>query len=117
MSAHDCLSEYRQIAKTLFGNPRFASSKSPLYWPQPKYDHHPFESQFESLLRRYDRNLSDVKPREILLGSDIKNCKTYVALRIPNYVADLVSMIFQNCCFLVTELTEWLWKPRYISVI
>lgn len=81
MSVHDCLNEYRKFAESMFGNPRFASTRSPLYWPQPKYDHHPFESQFESLLRRYDKSFVDEKPREVLLGSDTKQCKTYVILR------------------------------------
>lgn len=81
MSAPDCLSEYRRIAESMFGNPRFASTRSPLYWPQPKYDHHPFESQFESLLRRYDMTC-DEKPREVLLVADSKKCKTYVILRM-----------------------------------
>lgn len=78
MSGHDCLREYRKLAKDMFGNPRLVSTKSPLYWPQPKYDHHSFESQFVSLVRQYD---NDEKPREVLLGSDSKKCKTYVILK------------------------------------
>ncbi|MCJ1266997.1 hypothetical protein MMC22_006882 [Lobaria immixta] len=62
MSAPDCLSEYRRIAESMFGSPRFASTRSPLYWLQPKYDHHAFDSQFESLLRRYDMTHVDGKP-------------------------------------------------------
>ncbi|MCJ1461612.1 hypothetical protein MMC07_000209 [Pseudocyphellaria aurata] len=84
MSVHDCLSEYRQIAESLFGNPRFASTKSALYWPQPKYDHHPFESQFESLLRRYDKTFSGVKPQESLLESDFNRGKTIAVSWLRN---------------------------------
>lgn len=78
MSAPDCLSEYRRIAESMFGSPRFASTRSPLFWLQPKYDHHAFESQFESLLRRFDMTYIDEKSREVLLVSDIKHCKTVV---------------------------------------
>lgn len=82
MSVHDCLSEYRKIAESMFGNPRFASmAKSTLYWPQPKYDHHPFESQIESVLRRYDKTFVDEKPRDVFLWSNTK-CKTYVILKL-----------------------------------
>lgn len=85
MSAHDCLSEYRKIAGSMFGSPRFASTRSPLYWPKPKYDHHPFESQFESLLRRYDKTFEDNQPRDSLLGSNTK-CRTYVIPEIHSSI-------------------------------
>lgn len=80
MSVHDCLREYRKFAKGMFGNPRFASTKSPLYWPQPKYNHHSFESQFVSLVQRYEND--EKPPREVLLDQGTKSCKTYVMLKI-----------------------------------
>ena len=81
MTVHSCIIEYRTILESMYGNPRFASTRSPIYWPQPKYDHHPFESEFGNLLCRHDMNFMDDRTRGILFESDpLQFCKTYVKL-------------------------------------
>jgi hypothetical protein len=52
MPVVDCISEYKSLSQVVFGNPRIASVRGPLFWPRDKYDEKALQRAVEDVVLR-----------------------------------------------------------------
>lgn len=52
MSVDDCMREYETLSETIFGHPRRASVRGPIFWPRDKYDGDRIQKAVEDVISR-----------------------------------------------------------------